>query len=93
MANKKVEETKVVKMAPVKGTVTAALLRVREKASLDSAILEVLPRGSELTLDVSYPNAQFYKVNYVSKSGMQVNGYCMKQFIEVKDSGSTKLNG
>lgn len=65
----------------VEGTViNCARLNVREKPSKEANVVEVLNVGSEVLVDKSEVNDEFYKVT--TKSGK--DGYCMKTFVEIK---------
>jgi hypothetical protein len=55
-------------------------LRVRKEDNVDSEILCLLDKGSEVTIDSQYSAEFFYKI--VTSAGIE--GYCMKKFITIK---------
>ncbi len=74
LATETVEQT-----APAFGLVNCALLNVREEPSAESEILTVLKKDSEVMIDFDESTEDFYSI--CNEAGIE--GYCMKQFIEV----------
>lgn len=65
----------------VKGKlVNCSRLNVREAADKEAEVLCVIDKGSEVTITLEESTEDFYKV--CTSSG--VEGFCMKQFIEIK---------
>ena len=54
-------------------------LNVRKEASKDSDVVRVVVKGDELVVDLDASTEDFYKVEV---AGME--GYCVKDFIEIK---------
>lgn len=72
-----VEEVKEEKVLFINGIVDKCeRLNVREKASVDSDILKVIDKGTEVIIDVEKSTDEFFKVSIDG-----VDGYCMKKFI------------
>lgn len=65
--------------APVFGFVNCELLNVREEPDAESEILAVLKKDSEVMIDLDESTEDFYSI--CNEAGIE--GYCMKQFIEV----------
>lgn len=65
---------------PTFGVVTCALLNVRETPTKDAKILTKVKQGNEIMIDFSASTDDFYSI--CTQTG--VEGYCMKQFIEVR---------
>lgn len=61
------------------GIVTCALLNVRESPDADADVTTTIHKGHKLMIDVNASTDDFYSV--CTETG--VEGYCMKQFIEV----------
>lgn len=74
LATETVEQT-----TPVFGLVNCALLNVREEPDAESEILAVLKKDSEVMIDFDESTEDFYSI--CNEAGIE--GYCMKQFIEV----------
>lgn len=74
LATENVEQT-----APVFGIVNCELLNVREEPSVESEVLTILKKNSEVMIDFDESTEDFY--NICNEAGIE--GYCMKQFIEV----------
>lgn len=64
---------------PTFGVVTCALLNVRESPDADADVTTTIHKGHKLMVDVNASTDDFYSV--CTETG--VEGYCMKQFIEV----------
>lgn len=60
--------------------VNCKLLNVRETPNKDAEILTKVKQGNEIMVDFSASTDDFYSV--CTQTG--VEGYCMKQFIEVR---------
>lgn len=75
----KVEETQKV-IGIVSG---CEMLNVRNEPSIDSDIVNVIPKGLEVEVDYSNSTADFYKVK-LPVEFLDANGYCMKKFITIK---------
>lgn len=69
----------VERAAPVFGLVNCELLNVREEPDAESEILAVLKKDSEVMIDFDESTEDFYSI--CNEAGIE--GYCMKQFIEV----------
>lgn len=73
-----VEETNTGAVAP--GIVTGCgQLNVRENPSKDAKVVCVVAKGNEVQIDLDNSTEDFYKVCASGKEG-----YCMKQFINIK---------
>lgn len=59
------------------------MLNVRNEPSIDSDIVNVIPKGLEVEVDYSNSTADFYKVK-LPVEFLDANGYCMKKFITIK---------
>ena len=68
------EETKLI------GVVIPAKLNVRKQPSKDSEVLEIITKNSEVEFIGEETHEVFYKIR--TKSGTE--GYCMKEFINIK---------
>lgn len=66
--------------AKLMGIVKPAKLNVRKQPSKNSEVLEVITKNSEVEIGLDGETDTFYKVR--TKSG--VEGYCMKEFINIK---------
>lgn len=67
---------------PVYGCVVdCSRLNVRKKPTVNAEVLTTVPRDSELVLDLIKSNEKWYKVATISG----VEGYCMKQYIVIKE--------
>lgn len=64
---------------PVFGHVNCKLLNVREAPDAESNVRTVLHKDCEVMVDMNMSTDEFYSV--CTETG--VEGYCMKQFIEV----------
>lgn len=64
---------------PVFGVVTCALLNVREAPEADAEVVATIHKGYKLMVDENASTDDFYSV--CTETG--VEGYCMKQFVEV----------
>ena len=64
---------------PTFGVVTCALLNVREAPEADAEVVTTIHKGYKLMVDENASTDDFYSV--CTETG--VDGYCMKQFIEV----------
>lgn len=62
------------------GFVNCQFLNLREQPSLESEVLKCLENGHEVLIDESNSTNEFYKV--YTASGIE--GFCMKQFIDVR---------
>lgn len=70
--------------AVVPGVVSKCIrLNVRSEATKDSDVLCVIDKGTKLTVDMEESTDDFYKV-YFEYEGIIVEGYCLKDFIELK---------
>ena len=58
-------------------------LNMRKEASKDSEIVYVLSKDSVFTICLEESTEDFYKV-YTSNEEILVEGYCLKEFINVK---------
>lgn len=56
-------------------------LNVRSNPDKDSDVLYTLNKGNEVMIDKEASTSEFYKV--ITGAGLE--GYCMKQFIEVEE--------
>ena len=63
------------------GVVKAAKLFVREKP--DGAALTVISKGSSVEINLTESTEDYYKVRVIKDSELQ-DGYCKKEFIDVK---------
>ena len=60
--------------------VNCAKLNVRKEAAKDSEIVCIIAKGDELAVDLDASTEDFYKIN--TSNGIE--GYCVKDFIEIK---------
>ena len=58
-------------------------LNMRKEASKDSEVVCVITKDSTITVSIGNSTEDFYKVNTIVKDVL-VEGYCMKQFIDVE---------
>ena len=79
--NEKVEDDVILPgNAKLMGVVIPAKLNVRKQPSKDSEVLEIITKNSEVEINFDGETDTFYKI--YTKSG--VEGYCMKEFINIK---------
>lgn len=64
----------------LKGVVNTSRLNVRKQPTKDSEVIQIITRDSEVEIGLDGETDTFYHVR--TKSG--VEGYCMKEFIDVK---------
>lgn len=70
--------------AVVPGVVSKCIrLNVRSEAKKDSDVLCVIDKDTKLTVDIEESTNDFYKV-YFEYEDTLVEGYCLKDFIELK---------
>lgn len=74
-------EEEIPEVATATGVVTAGLLNVRADADSAAEVLGVIKKDSEVMIDLDESTDEFYSV--CTESGLY--GFCMKEFIEVKD--------
>ena len=55
-------------------------LNIREAPNMDADIVTVFPAGSEVMIDIANSTDEFYKVC----NAVGIEGYCMKQYIELR---------
>lgn len=68
--------------APIVGIVANCVrLNVREEPSIESDIVTILDKGSEVHIEDSESSEDFYKI--CTATG--IDGFCMKKFIDVKE--------
>lgn len=73
------EETKVKKeIKPKKVTVDVPKLNLRSEASANSNVIKVLEKSEILSADMSFKNAEWFKVETSDKT----EGYVMKDFVK-----------
>ena len=58
-------------------------LNVRKEANKTSNVVCVIYAGTEVTVDLEKSTDEFYKV-YTSSNTTLVEGYCVKEFIEIR---------
>lgn len=75
--NEMIEESE--QNEPAFGHVNCKLLNVREAPDAESEVITVLHKGSEVMIDANLSTDEFYSV--CTETG--VEGFCMRQFIEV----------
>lgn len=74
----------VVETVPVIGIVNGCeMLNVRSESNVDSDVLSIIPKGTEIEVDLQESTDDFYKVK-LPVEFLNVNGYCMKKFITIK---------
>lgn len=73
------EQSDLAVAEPTFGVVTCALLNVREAPAGDAEVVTTIHKGHKLMIDANASADDFYSV--CTETG--VEGYCMKQFIEV----------
>ena len=76
------DEESEVEELPV-GVVTAAKLNVRKEANKEADVECVIAKGNEVTVNFEESTEDFYKV-YGSCKEVLFEGYCVKEFIEIK---------
>lgn len=74
-------------MAKINGNVNVKLLNLREKPTLKSKVLDVLPAQAKVIVDLTKSNDTWYCVSFES-----IVGYCMKEFITLKKPTNKTLN-
>lgn len=62
------------------GVVSCEALNVREAPSIDSEVVTILYEKSEVMIDMNTSTEEFYSI--CTEAG--VEGFCMRQFIEVE---------
>lgn len=75
----------VVRPNPIGSVCNCEKLNVRSKANVNSDVVCVINKGSEVEIDESKSTKDFYAVtvsNIVKKTS--VSGFCMKKYITVK---------
>lgn len=65
----------------VKGVVNIGRLNVRAEAGRTTKVVAVISRNTEVVIDEKESNEDFYKVTTVTG----VEGFCMKDYIDIKD--------
>lgn len=65
----------------VTGTVNAKLLNVRAEANVEAEVLGVIKENSEVMIELEESTDEFYSI--CTESGLY--GFCMKEFIGIKD--------
>ena len=73
----KVEKPKVEKAPTIVGVVSANLLNIRSKPSIDSDVVETVSLATRL--DLLNENDEWFKVT------APIKGYCMKKFVKYED--------
>lgn len=69
------------KQEKILGTVVnCAKLRIREHPNINAIVAAEIEKGSEVKIDESKSTAEFYAV--ITGSGLE--GYCMKDYIQIK---------
>lgn len=75
------ETIKKPKPKKIFGRVTVSLLNVRKEPTIGSDPLTVISKDTRVLILESPLNSEFYKVSVEG-----VEGYCMKEFVEVKNN-------
>lgn len=71
--------------APQIGVVAnCAKLNVRKNPNATADILTIIDKGTEVEIDETFNNKDFYKVSAATTGVKFFSGFCMKKFIELK---------
>lgn len=71
--------------APKIGVVVdCAKLNVRKKPNTNADVLTIIDKGTEVEIDETFNNKDFYKVSAATTGVKFFSGFCMKKFIELK---------